>query len=141
MRVRTTYVATVADKLAAMAKSSPPVCDPKPVKDALNQLTEGLSSADKPHTLTETSLADQGLAPKELGFLKDHVPVILETAALQPDLFDPFPLDRQPVGSRPMPLGCFDQQASLYSTHPNGPTIEASRTRRFVAVGSRLLGD
>ena len=115
MRAKAAHIANVAKKLAAAAKTSPPKCDPKPVITALEQLTEGLGTQDKPHTLTHASLADQGLAPPSLGFLKEHVPVVLETSALQPALFDPFPLDKAEPAPRPLPDGAVDRQAHGFS--------------------------
>jgi len=140
MRAKSDHIASVAGKLAAAAKSSPPLCDPKPVIHALNQLAEGLASDGKPHTLTTASLAGQGLSPSDTGFLKEHVPVVIETSALQPELFDPFPLDRLPVAGRPIPEGCIDRQAHGWSVMEHLNRVRTEPKAYAAHLRSRLEG-
>ncbi|KAL3928998.1 MAG: hypothetical protein SGPRY_002149 [Prymnesium sp.] len=122
MRSKTAHIASLADKLAAFAKSSPPPCDPYPVIQALTRLEEGLSGDGKPHSLTLSSLEGENLPPPLVAFVGEHTPVAVETGALQPHLFAPFPLDNGDVAPRPLPEGCFDRQASKRDQHKPQPT-------------------
>jgi len=140
MRAKAAHIGQVAKKLGAAAKSSPPKAEPAPVIAALHALQEGLSTPTAPHTLTAGSLEAQGLAPAGVGFLKEHVPVVLETSALQPDSFNPFPLDGAEPTARPLPDGAMDRQAHGFSVMEHLNRVRTEPRAYAAHLRSRLKG-